>query len=35
MRCDSHAHIVGRPDRYSPVGARTYLAGVASLDPLR
>jgi len=35
MRCDSHVHIVGPPDRYPQVSTRTYLAGVATLDELR
>ena len=35
MRCDSHVHIVGPPDRYPQVPQRTYLAGVASLDALQ
>lgn len=35
MRCDSHVHIVGTPDRYPQVSERTYLAGVAPLDELK
>ena len=35
MRCDSHVHIVGPPDRYPQVPERTYLAGVAPLDELK
>jgi predicted TIM-barrel fold metal-dependent hydrolase len=35
MRCDSHVHIVGRPDRYPQVPERTYLAGPAPLDELK
>lgn len=35
MRCDSHVHIVGPPDRYPQVPDRTYLAGVASVDTLK
>jgi predicted TIM-barrel fold metal-dependent hydrolase len=34
MRCDSHVHIVGPPDRYSQVPERTYLADVATLKQL-
>jgi predicted TIM-barrel fold metal-dependent hydrolase len=35
MRCDSHIHIVGPPDRYPQVPERRYLAGIAALDTLR
>ena len=35
MRCDSHVHIVGPPDRYPQVPDRAYLAGVASVDTLK
>ena len=35
MRCDSHVHIVGPPDRYPQVQSRTYLADVARLETLR
>src|SRR4051812_31855714 len=31
MRCDSHIHVVGTPERYPQVPNRTYLAGVATL----
>jgi predicted TIM-barrel fold metal-dependent hydrolase len=34
MRCDSHVHIVGPPDRYPQVPERTYLADVATLRQL-
>jgi predicted TIM-barrel fold metal-dependent hydrolase len=34
MRCDSHVHIVGSPDRYPQVANRTYLAGLATLETL-
>jgi len=34
MRCDSHVHIVGSPDRYPQVPERTYLADVATLKQL-
>ncbi len=34
MRCDTHVHIVGPPDRYPQLPERTYLAGVAPLDAL-
>jgi predicted TIM-barrel fold metal-dependent hydrolase len=34
MRCDSHVHIVGPPDRYPQVAERTYLADVATLKQL-
>ena len=34
MRCDSHVHIVGPPDRYPQVPERTYLADVATLKQL-
>ena len=35
MRCDSHVHVVGPPDRYPQVPERTYLAGPAPLDELK
>ncbi len=35
MRCDSHIHIVGPPDRYPQAASRTYLAGLATLDELK
>jgi predicted TIM-barrel fold metal-dependent hydrolase len=35
VRCDSHVHIVGAPERYPQVAERTYLAGVAPLDTLK
>ena len=35
MRCDSHIHIVGPPDRYPQVPSRTYLADLATLDELK
>lgn len=35
MRCDSHIHIVGPPERYPQLAARTYLAGLATLERLR
>jgi predicted TIM-barrel fold metal-dependent hydrolase len=31
MRCDSHIHVVGPPERYPQVPNRTYLAGLATL----
>jgi predicted TIM-barrel fold metal-dependent hydrolase len=34
MRCDSHVHVVGAPERYPQVAERTYLADIASLDDL-
>jgi predicted TIM-barrel fold metal-dependent hydrolase len=34
MRCDSHLHIVGPPDRYPQVTERTYLADMATLKQL-
>jgi predicted TIM-barrel fold metal-dependent hydrolase len=34
MRCDSHLHIVGPPDRYPQVAERTYLADMATLKQL-
>jgi predicted TIM-barrel fold metal-dependent hydrolase len=34
MRCDSHVHIVGSPDRYPQVPERTYLADIATLRQL-
>jgi predicted TIM-barrel fold metal-dependent hydrolase len=34
MRCDSHLHIVGPPDRYLQVAERTYLADMATLKQL-
>jgi len=35
MRCDSHVHIVGPPDRYPQSPTRTYLAEPAPLHKLR
>ena len=35
MRCDSHVHIVGPPQKYPQVPERTYLAGVASVETLK
>lgn len=34
MRCDSHIHIVGPPERYPQVENRTYTAGLATLADL-
>lgn len=34
MRCDSHIHIVGPPERYPQVENRTYTADVATLEQL-
>jgi predicted TIM-barrel fold metal-dependent hydrolase len=34
MRCDSHIHIVGPPERYPQLPNRTYTAGLATLDEL-
>ena len=34
MRCDSHIHIVGPPERYPQLAERTYLADVATLRQL-
>jgi predicted TIM-barrel fold metal-dependent hydrolase len=34
MRCDSHVHIVGPPDRYPQVAERTYLADIATIKQL-
>ncbi|HYC15579.1 MAG TPA: amidohydrolase family protein [Pseudolabrys sp.] len=34
MRCDSHVHIVGAPDRYPQLAERTYFADVATLERL-
>jgi len=34
MRCDSHVHVVGEPERYPQLASRSYLAGVARLDTL-
>ena len=34
MRCDSHVHIVGPPDRYPQAAERTYLADIATLKQL-
>jgi predicted TIM-barrel fold metal-dependent hydrolase len=34
VRCDSHVHIVGPPDRYPQDPERTYLADVATLKQL-
>jgi predicted TIM-barrel fold metal-dependent hydrolase len=34
MRCDSHIHIVGVPDRYPQLPNRTYTAGLATLEQL-
>ena len=31
MRCDSHIHVVGPPERYPQLSTRTYLAGLATL----
>lgn len=31
MRCDSHIHVVGSPERYPQLPNRTYLAGLAML----
>jgi predicted TIM-barrel fold metal-dependent hydrolase len=31
MRCDSHIHVVGPPERYPQLPNRTYLAGPATL----
>ena len=31
MRCDSHIHVVGPPERYPQLPNRTYLAGLATL----
>src|SRR5262245_46678128 len=35
MRCDSHIHIVGPPERYPQLPSRSYLAGLATLERLR
>src|SRR5215213_1948966 len=35
MRCDSHVHIVGPPERYPQLQTRTYLAGLAPLAELQ
>ena len=35
MRCDSHVHIVGPPERYPQLSIRTYLAGLAPLAELQ
>jgi predicted TIM-barrel fold metal-dependent hydrolase len=35
MRCDSHVHVVGPPDRFPQAPTRSYLAGVARLEDLR
>jgi predicted TIM-barrel fold metal-dependent hydrolase len=35
MRCDSHVHIVGPPERYPQIATRAYGAGPAPLDTLR
>src|SRR5215212_6643910 len=35
MRCDSHVHIVGSPERYPQLSTRTYLAGMAPLSELQ
>jgi predicted TIM-barrel fold metal-dependent hydrolase len=32
MRCDSHIHVVGPPERYTQVPNRTFLAGQAPLS---
>jgi predicted TIM-barrel fold metal-dependent hydrolase len=34
MRCDSHIHVVGPPERYPQVPERTYLAEVAPLGEI-
>lgn len=34
VRCDSHIHIVGPPDRYPQVANRSYLAGLARLEDI-
>ena len=34
MRCDSHVHIVGPPERYPQAAERTYLADIATLKQL-
>jgi predicted TIM-barrel fold metal-dependent hydrolase len=34
IRCDSHVHIVGPPDRYPQVAERTYLADIATIKQL-
>jgi predicted TIM-barrel fold metal-dependent hydrolase len=34
VRCDSHVHIVGPPDRYPQAAERTYLADIATLKQL-
>lgn len=34
MRCDSHVHIVGPPNRYPQLAERTYLADIATLKQL-
>src|SRR5579872_4018776 len=34
MRCDSHIHIVGPPERYPQLPNRTYTAGLATLEQL-
>ncbi|HEY7230140.1 MAG TPA: amidohydrolase family protein [Pseudolabrys sp.] len=34
MRCDTHVHIVGPPERYPQAVGRTYLADVATLKQL-
>jgi predicted TIM-barrel fold metal-dependent hydrolase len=35
VRCDSHIHIVGPPERYPQVPSRTYLADLAPLGELK
>ena len=35
MRCDSHVHIVGPPERYPQGPSRAYLAGIAPLEDLK
>jgi predicted TIM-barrel fold metal-dependent hydrolase len=35
MRCDSHVHIVGPPERYRQIVTRTYRAGPAPIDVLQ
>jgi predicted TIM-barrel fold metal-dependent hydrolase len=34
MRCDSHIHVVGPPERYPQLPDRTYLAGPAPLSEI-
>ena len=35
MRCDSHVHIVGPPDRYPQVPDRAHLSGLAPVEMLQ